>query len=76
MTSKIIDFPLGLNEGETRQDLDPDKILNGAVGQLKEVVIVGYAKDGSFWFASSRSSGPESLWMLAQAQRKLLEIAQ
>ncbi len=72
--TKVIDFPLGLNEGETRLDLDPDKILTAAVGKLKEVVIVGYEADGSFYFASSQASGPNTLWLLAQAQRKLLEI--
>ena len=74
--SNLIDFPLGLNAGETRLDSDPDRILTAAVGRLGEVVIVGYEPDGSFYFASTRSSGPETLWLLAQAQRKLLEISE
>ena len=73
--SNVKDFPLGLNAGETRIDSDPDQILSAAVGKLAEVVIVGYEPDGSFYFASTRSSGPETLWLLAQAQRRLLEIS-
>jgi hypothetical protein len=76
MTGKIVDFPLGLNEGETRLDLVPDQVLQSAIGKLKEAVIVGYAEDGSFWFSSTRSDGPQTLWLLAQAQRKLLEISE
>jgi hypothetical protein len=75
--SKLVDFPLGLNEGETRLDLVPNDILDAAMTRhLNEVVIVGYEPDGSFYFSSSRSSGPETLWMLAQAQRRLLEISE
>jgi len=74
--AKIIDFPLDINEGETRLDLDPDTILAAAAGKLKEVVIVGYEEDGSFYFASTKADGPEVLWLLAQAQRKLLEIGE
>ena len=40
--AKLIDFPIGLDAGETRLDLDPDAVLTKAVGMLKEVVIVGY----------------------------------
>ena len=74
--AKLIDFPLGIREGETRLDLDPDTVLAAAAGKLKDVVIVGYEADGSFYFASSQADGPEALWLLAQAQRKLLEISE
>jgi hypothetical protein len=53
--TKVIDFPLGINEGETRLDIDPDKVLTGAVGKLSEVVIVGYESDGSLYFARSNT---------------------
>ena len=51
-------------------------MLAAAVGKLNEVVIVGYEADGSFYFASTRASGPDTLWLLAQAQRRLLEISE
>ena len=74
--AKLIDFPIGIHEGETRLDLDPDTVLTAAVGKLNEVVIAGYESDGSFYFASSQADGPEVLWLLAQAQRRLLEISE
>jgi len=55
--AKLIDFPLGINEGETRLDLDPDAVLTGAVGLLKEVVIVGYEADGSLYLQAPEQMG-------------------
>jgi len=72
--AKLIDFPIGLNEGETYQDLDTDKVLAGALGKLKEVVIVGYEADGSFYFSSTRANNPDVLWLLKQAEQRLLAI--
>ena len=72
--AKLIDFPLGISPGETRLDLDPDMILTAAVGRLKDVVIVGYEADGSFYFASTRANGPDVLWLLKQAEQRLLAI--
>jgi len=60
--AKLIDFPVGLHEGETRLDLDPDAVLTGAVGRLKDVVIVGYEANGDFYFASSQADGPDYFW--------------
>jgi len=72
--AKLIDFPIGLDAGETRLDLDPDAVLTGAVGMLKEVVIVGYEADGSLYFASTRANAPDVLWLLKQAEQRLLAI--
>ena len=72
--AKLIDFPIGLNEGETYQDLDTDKVLAGALGKLKEVVIVGYESDGALYFASTRANAPDVLWLLKQAEQRLLAI--
>ena len=72
--AKLIDFPIGLDAGETRLDLDADEVLTGAVGMLKEVVVVGYEADGSFYFASTRANRPDVLWLLKQAEQRLLAI--
>jgi len=72
--SKVIDFPLHLNSGETYADIEPDAVLTGAVGLLKEVVIVGYKADGSLYFASTRANGPDVLWLLKRAEQRLLAI--
>jgi len=72
--SKVIAFPLHLNSGETYADIEPDTVLQGAIGKLKEVVIVGYESDGSFYFASTRANGPDVLWLLKLAEQRLLAI--
>ena len=72
--AKLINFPIGLNEGDSRLDFDPDEALTGAVGLLKEVVIVGYEADGSLYFASTRANAPDVLWLLKQAEQRLLAI--
>jgi hypothetical protein len=72
--AKLIDFPIGLDAGETRLELDPDAVLTKAVGMLKEVVIVGYEADGSLYFASTGTHGPDVLWLLKQAEQFLLAI--
>ncbi|MHC3940652.1 hypothetical protein ACI0FR_01965 [Paenochrobactrum sp. BZR 201-1] len=41
MTADIIDFT-----GTTTLDIDPDRILQSAVGQMEQVVIIGWDKDG------------------------------
>jgi len=66
-TADIFEF-----NGVTRLDLDPDRLLQAAVGKLESVVIVGYDKDGHEFFASSVADGAESLWLLQRAAHKLL----
>lgn len=69
MSEKVVLFP-----GITKLDLPPDRLLERAIGELDEVIIIGYDKDGDFYFASSKASGPEALWTLAMAQKKILEV--
>lgn len=56
----------------TRLDVSPDRILSCALGQMREVVIVGFDKDGQEYFASSVADGGSTLWHLARAQHRLL----
>lgn len=58
----------------TRLDLDPDRVLSAALDKLQDVVIMGFDKKGEEYFASSLASGPEVLWHLERAKKKLLEI--
>ena len=57
----IINFP-----GDTRLDIHPDKILEGAVGELVDVLILGYNADGGF---DVRSSGTNKADLLMMAER-------
>jgi len=59
--------------GLTKLDLDPDTILNNAVGELKEVLILGTDKEGHQYLASSSSDAKVMMWHLETAKFMLLE---
>lgn len=60
--------------GVTRLDLPPDRILEGAKGQLEGIVIMGWDKDGSQYFASSYADGMEVLWLLESCKHTLMNV--
>lgn len=68
--TEVIRFP-----GVTCLDLDPDAILREALEKLEGVVIIGYAKDGEEYFASSYADGGITVWLLERAKFKLMQIA-
>ena len=59
----------------TTLDLPPDRILEGAKGQLERVVILGYDHEGQEYFASSFSDGGTVMWLMERAKLKLMTIA-
>ena len=62
-------------EAVTTLDIPPDKILNAAIKHgLTDVVVVGWNNNGELYFAGSSAVGAENLWLLAQAQRALLDV--
>ena len=54
-------------------DIDPDRVLEGAVGKLKTVVVVGYAENGAPYFASSTSEIERILLLLKRYEKFLME---
>ena len=60
-------------DGKTKLDLDPDKLLQAAIGELTEVVILGYTKDGSEYLAFSKADGATVNWHCDRAKLKLLQ---
>lgn len=56
----------------TRFDLPPDRILEAALDKLDKVVILGYEKDGSEYFASSIADGADVVWLLERCKLRLL----
>ena len=66
---KVIDF-----NGITKLDFDPDKVLEGAMGKLDSVIILGYTKDEDEYFACSLADGGEANWLLDRCKIKLLTI--
>lgn len=70
MTDNVIPFG-----GVTRLDIDPDRVLNSAVGKMECVVICGVDKEGNEYFAASMADGADALWYLERCKKKLLEMA-
>lgn len=58
----------------TRLDCNPDRILEGALGELESVVIVGYDKNHEEYFASSIADGGTVAWLMDRAKFKLLKM--
>lgn len=63
--------PLGV---VTRLDLDPGRVLAMAEDQLEGVVVIGFDKEGEFYFASSYADGGDVIYLLEMAKKRLLEI--
>lgn len=58
----------------TTLDMDPDRVLQQAVGKMDEVVIIGFDKDGNEYFASSKSDAGDILFHLERAKHKLMAM--
>jgi len=67
--AKIISLPV-----ITKLDTDPDRVLQGAIGNVEGVVIAGYDKEGGYYFASSYADGAEVLWLLEKMKKELLSV--
>lgn len=59
----------------TNGDIPPDRILEAAMGQMDEVIIVGTDKNGDLYLATSDGSIPNAMFMLKLAEVRLLEEA-
>lgn len=56
----------------TTLDINPDDVLEGAIGNLKEVVVLGYDHDGAEFFASSKADGGTVIWLMERLKHRLL----
>lgn len=67
---EIVDF-----DGFTRLDIDPDRVLDQAIGKLDSVLLIGWEKgeDGRQYVASSTANGAELVWMLELAKKRLID---
>jgi hypothetical protein len=59
----------------TTLPLDPDRLLEKAIGKLDRVIIIGVDKNGEEYFASSDSDGGTAVWDFERAKIKLLRLA-
>lgn len=57
----------------TRLDIPVERVLEQAKDNLKDVVLVGWDKDGELYFASNKANGGEVLWLLEKAKKLLLD---
>lgn len=63
--------------GTVPGDYDANLILELAARQkLTSAIVIGYDADGDFMFTSSMGSGPECLWLIEMAKKKLLEAGE
>lgn len=69
MNNDVIDLPV-----ITKLDLNPDRVLNEAIGELDEVVVVGYTKEGDFYFSSSKADAGAVIYLFEYAKKLLLEV--
>ena len=61
----------------TRLDLPVERILNGIdANELDSIVVLGWDKEGQFYFASSLADGAEVNWLLDKGKQKLLSITE
>lgn len=68
-SNNVVMFP-----GITRLNMPVDVVLEEAKkDNMKAVIVIGTDEDGEFCFASTIASGPEVLWLLRQAEVKLLQ---
>lgn len=59
----------------TSLDIPPSRVLRGArEAKLTNLVVVGFDKDGDFYFAANKADGANTLWLLELAKKKILEI--
>ncbi len=68
MAGNILNFP-----GSTTANIEPDTVLKACVGKLNEVMIIGEAKDGSFYAAVSSPNVGAALLRMEVMRRQLVD---
>lgn len=59
----------------TTLDIPASRVLNGALAaDLDSCIVIGYNKDGSEYFSSSKADGADVLWMMERAKLNLLYV--
>lgn len=62
--------------GETRHNIPPRRVIKANKKAFPGgVVMLGYDESGEFLFVSSIADGPEVLWLLELARKRLMEVA-
>ena len=56
----------------TRLNIPADRVLQAALGELEDVVLLGKKPDGVYYFASSVADGGTVLWMWEKLKAQLM----
>lgn len=67
MADNIVNFP-----GYTSLDIDPDRVLDGAKGELEQVMVLGYDQSGDLYVSSSTADVGILLRLVETFKFKLL----
>jgi hypothetical protein len=59
-------------DGVTTMDIPPDRVLNGALGKLDAIILLGWDKNGEMYVASSTTDHEMTLWLIEKFRHKLL----
>lgn len=74
MSAQVLDLKGRLILGDGG-GVPPDNVLNGAVGCLDEVIVIGLRPDGTIYMGASK--GPtDVLWLMERAKSYLLNGCQ
>ena len=58
----------------TKLNIPADRILQAAIGEMDECVIIGTDKDGNDYFASNRSDAGTVIYHCERAKHRLMQI--
>ncbi len=59
---------------ETTLPLPSERVLRGAIeNEVEDVIVLGYAKDGAFYFASAPTDKRVMLWLVEHFKNALLQ---
>lgn len=59
----------------TKLDIPADKVLEGAIGKMEGVVVLGWDKNDELYFASTYADGGTIIWLLEVCKKRLLTPA-
>lgn len=59
--------------GATYGDIDPERVLQAAVGKLEHIVILGWDHNGDEYFAASHGSTADNLLLAELFKQRLLQ---
>lgn len=69
LMTNIIQF-----RGITKLDLDPDIVLENLKGKLDRFVLIGYDKEGEYFFSSTMGDGGDVLWLTEKLKMQLMNV--